>query len=56
MPRWDYGCKTCARIVVNSENLIENCPNCCKEMERMPSAPNFVIGGKFTAKTGYSGR
>lgn len=62
MPRWDYKCPVCSKVSeidypgpVPNHRLIVHCKACPgrPEMERLPSAPSFVVKG-YNSKNGYS--
>ena len=61
MPRFDYKCESpeCGYVSHNlyvptsGVDTVPACPSCGFDMEKLPSAPNFVIRG-FSAKSGYS--
>ncbi len=69
MPKWDVRCKLCGKTHAYQWRSVEDRDNdllhdylicednaCLGPLEVVPSAPNFKVGGKFTAKNGYSGR
>ncbi len=55
MPRHDYKCGTCGRIQqdVDAKELPQTTYCCGHYMDKVPSAPAFVIGG-YNASNGYS--
>jgi predicted nucleic acid-binding Zn ribbon protein len=61
MPRFDFKCPTCRSIVrdvwistpPSPGQLHRTCSHCGTELEKLPSAPNFVVKG-YNAKNGYS--
>jgi putative FmdB family regulatory protein len=65
MPVYEYVCLVCGAKADESQSIdapqVVFCKGCEKggvttAMVRQPSAPNFTVKGKFTAKNGYSGR
>jgi len=65
MPRYDFWCGQCQAtlevvLAMWRDSLDESrpiyCPMCNRPMEKQPSAPNFTVGGKFTAKNNYGAK
>jgi len=68
MPRWTFKCLTCGNEETHSfetwyhmassvhDEGEPRCLLCNEQMHRLPSAPNFTVGGKFTAKNNYGAK
>jgi len=66
MPRYDFRCPKCGTIradvwvsnwkSASGDEMPFDCPKCETRMEKQPCAPNFSIGGKFTAKNHYGAK
>lgn len=58
MPLYEYYCEVCNKIYEITKSItddqVEYCRNCSREMERLISRSNFVLKGGGWASDGYS--